>query len=125
MSNWPSSGFVWFSQQQRNRQKQRKNRLSNAHEIRKYCFSETSKLLIRGQYFHSVSYVLLHFLTFRLFEKISPLFHSWGGACAWFTCCRSNATCSCRCLFCCCNWALNASSSSLLCRTLHICSSNL
>ena len=45
------------------------------------------------------------------------------GACTWFSCCRSNATCSCRNLFCCCNWALIAFNWSLLWRTLNICSS--
>ena len=45
------------------------------------------------------------------------------GACIWSTCCRSNATCSCRILFCCCNCAYITSNLSLLCTTLHICSS--
>ena len=33
---------------------------------------ETSKLRIRGQYLDSVSYVLLHFLTLRLYENLAP-----------------------------------------------------
>ena len=33
---------------------------------------ETSKLRIRGQYLDSVSYVLLHFLTLRLYENMAP-----------------------------------------------------
>ena len=33
---------------------------------------KTSKLRIRGQYLHSVSYVLLHFLTLRLYENRAP-----------------------------------------------------
>ena len=34
---------------------------------------ETSKLRIRGQYLDSVSYVLLHFLTLRLYENLAPV----------------------------------------------------
>ena len=33
---------------------------------------ETSKLRILGQYLDSISYVLLHFLTLRLFENLAP-----------------------------------------------------
>ena len=33
---------------------------------------ETSKLRTRGQYLDSVSYVLFHFLTLRLFENLAP-----------------------------------------------------
>ena len=33
---------------------------------------ETSKLRIRGHYFDSVSYVLLNFVTLRLFENLAP-----------------------------------------------------
>ena len=33
---------------------------------------ETSKLRIREHYLYSVSYVLLHFLTLRLFENLAP-----------------------------------------------------
>ena len=45
---------------------------------------ETNKLRIRGQYLDSVSYVLLHFLTLRLFENLahgmSPHYYeTWNG----------------------------------------------
>ena len=33
---------------------------------------QTSKLRIRGQYLDSVSYVLLHFLTLRLYDNLAP-----------------------------------------------------
>ena len=33
---------------------------------------ETSKLRVRGQYLDSVLYVLLHFLTLRLYKNLAP-----------------------------------------------------
>ena len=36
MSNWPSGGFVWFSQHLQNPLEATKIQASNVHEIRKY-----------------------------------------------------------------------------------------
>ena len=54
ISNWPSDGFVWFSQ----------------HLTTKFVnVLETSKQRIR---LCSVSYALLYFLTLRLYENLAP-----------------------------------------------------
>ena len=50
--------------------RQRKYLICNAREIRKLVL-ETSKLQIRRHYLDSVSCVLSHFLTLRLFENLA------------------------------------------------------
>ena len=71
MSNWLSGVFGVFSLQLRNRQKGNEN-TGQVMPTKFVNVLETNKLRIRGQYLDSVSYVLLHFLTLRLYENLVP-----------------------------------------------------
>ena len=71
MSNWPSGGFVSFHSIYEIGRRQRKYR--QVMPTKFVNILETSKLRIRGQYLDSVSYVLLHFLTLRLYENLAPV----------------------------------------------------
>ena len=48
---------------------------------------ETSKLRIREPYLDSVSYVLLHFLTLRLYKNLAPVMESGGKRYFWQKAC--------------------------------------